>query len=142
MTNLRKIFDDYEVIIEGKGQFGRYDQLFKLTRKPDTQITLDLLQKYVTQLQQKHPQRGFRLKKRGKFHIIDQTLYREDGKRKQDRIPIYFNIETQEIFVPDSYIERKPRLANYILTRTLGALGIAKVKYYKTLAKAIEGERA
>jgi len=140
MTRLLKIFKEYDVQIKGKGQFGRYTQLFILKPIEGQQITLEKLQDHVCILQQKYPQRGFRLKKRGKYYIIDQTLYREDGKRKQDRVPVYFNLDTQEIMVPWSYIVRKPKLVNYILLRTLGALKLAKPKYFQTLPSEGESE--
>jgi hypothetical protein len=132
---LKKVFEDLKVEIEGKGQFGQYGQLFKLTPVESPPITVEQLQEHVTKLQQKYTERGFKLKQRGLYHIIDQNLYKPDGKKKTDRVPIYFNLQTQEIFIPSSYFERKPKLVGYILTRTLGALGIAKVRYIKTISK-------
>ena len=59
----------------------------------------------------------------------------EDGKRVRvrDRIPIYVDLERQEFYVPQSYLRRRKKLANYIIMRTLGTLGVSRMRYIKTV---------
>lgn len=56
-------------------------------------------------------------------------------KVKKDVVPIYFDLENQKIFVPKSYVKSKPKLVNYILMRTLGALGLTTTKYIATIGR-------
>jgi len=57
------------------------------------------------------------------FHIITQ--------KASPKVPIYVDLETQTFYVPKTYLKRKRKLVNYILMRTLGALGISQSKYYR-----------
>jgi len=54
---------------------------------------------------------------------------------KKDAIPIYFDLQNQRIYVPKTYMDKKPKLANYILMRTLGALGLTKTRYKKIIGR-------
>jgi len=125
---LVEIFKEHNVIVKGKGTKSQYDQLFLLTQV-NKEIKLEDLKAYVQKLQNKYPNRGFRLKKRGKYYIVDQE-YR-DGRK--DRIPIYFDLDAQKVYVPSSYLKSRKKLANYLLMRALGTLGLAKVKYLQTI---------
>jgi len=63
-----------------------------------------------------------------------RQLYRRI-RVKKDVVSIYFDLEKQKIYVPKSHVDKKPRLVNYLLMRTLGALGISKTKYIKTIGR-------
>ena len=137
---LLNVFEDIEIIVRGKSCMGRYDATYQLVRREDAKrVTLEDLEKYVENLRQRYPERGFKLriaKFRGKtYYVIDQDVYeRKRGRRKRkkkDRVPIYFDLERQEVYIPESYWRTNQRLAAYILMRTLGALGISTVKYVR-----------
>jgi len=51
--------------------------------------------------------------------------------RKKDRIPLYFNLKEQKIYVPKTYVTKNRSLTNYICMRTLGALGISQSTYVR-----------
>ena len=138
---LLEVFKDFDVLIRGKSNFGRYDGMYLLVKKgTEKKITVEDLKKYIQRLQQKYPERGFQLKIRkykGKvYHIVDQDIYvRQRGrkkKRKKDRVPIFFDLEEQRVFVPKSFWEHNKRLVGYLLMRTLGALGISTVKWVRS----------
>ena len=137
---LLNVFEDIEIIVRGKSCMGRYDATYQLVRRGDAKrVTLEDLEKYVENLRQRYPERGFKLriaKFKGKtYYVIDQDVYeRKRGRRKRkkkDRVPIYFDLERQEVYIPESYWRTNQRLAAYILMRTLGALGISTVKYVR-----------
>jgi len=142
---LLEVFKDFKVTLRGKGQFGRYDQLFTVEPKTEPKhLTLEDLQNYVKNLQERYPNHQFYLRRtthKGKtYYVITRKSYRKlpNGKKKRvrDRIPIYIDLENQKFYIPQTYVKRKPRLTNYIIFRTLGALGISTVKYEKTLNRA------
>lgn len=135
---LVEVFEEYKnILIKGVSSFRRYPATFKLT-KTEGKITLEKLQQYVEYLQTKYPDRHFALKTFNhhgrRLYIVTRKSYvKENGKIRvvRDRIPIYFDLENQRIYVPKSYIQNNRRLTNYILMRVLGALGVAKVKYFR-----------
>ncbi|RLI87407.1 MAG: hypothetical protein DRP01_01910 [Archaeoglobales archaeon] len=142
MIRLVKIFDEHVPVVRGKGQFGRYDQLFEVVKKSEPRrLELEDLVEYVEGLRRRYPTHEFRLREvelnGRKFHVIDRKSWKrlEDGRRVRvrDRIPIYVDLERQEFYVPQSYLKRRKRLANYIIMRTLGALGVSRVRYVKTV---------
>lgn len=133
---LVKIFDEYnDIKIKGKSCKSRYDALFTLVKNQSTPVTLDKITEYVNNLQAKYPNRGFMLKRirlnNKTFYIITKKSINA-GKIVKDRIPIYIDIDNQEFYIPQSYIKKQKKLANYVIMRVLGALGVAKVKYVST----------
>jgi hypothetical protein len=92
-------------------------------------LTLSKLQERVDSLNQRYPERGFRLRKWGSYVILDQKTVKPDGKRVRDRVPIYVDLATQKFYVPESFYKDKPQLVRFIVTRTLGALGVSQSKY-------------
>jgi len=138
MTRLVKIFDEHVPVVRGKGQFGRYNQLFEVVKKRNPKkLTLEDLAEYVFNLKERYPDRGFQLREveldGRKFYVIDKKSWRKlpNGRRVRvrDRIPIYVDLERQEFYVPQSYLKRRKRLTNYIIMRTLGTLGVSTVRY-------------
>jgi len=137
---LLNVFRDIHVLIRGKSQMGRYDATYELVRREDAKrVTLEDLERYVENLKQRFPERGFKLRKvkyKGRIYwVIDQDRYIRVGRRKKkvkkDRVPIYFDLDAQEVYIPAYYWKTNQRLAGYILMRTLGALGISTVKYVR-----------
>jgi len=142
---LIRIFDDYnDITILGKSNHSRYDALYRVVRKPDARVTLEELQQYVRSLQQRYPDKNFMLKEvkmdGRRFYVITKKSYMRtpDGRKKiiKDRIPIYIDVENQEFYIPESYVRYSRKLANYVIMRVLGALGVAKVKYVRILGNA------
>uniref|UniRef100_A0A7J3JQ66 Uncharacterized protein n=1 Tax=Ignisphaera aggregans TaxID=334771 RepID=A0A7J3JQ66_9CREN len=137
IMKLVKIFDEYDnIVLRGKSFFSKYDAYYKLERKKNAVVDLQKIEEYVKRLQQKYPKEDFQLKIRkiaGKqFYVITKKSYRMQDGRKiivRDRVPIYIDLENQEFYVPKSYILNRRKLANYIIFRTLGSLGVAKVRY-------------
>jgi type II secretory pathway component GspD/PulD (secretin) len=141
---LVRIFDEYaDITIVGKSNHSRYDALYEVVRIPDARVDLDRIQKYVQSLQQRYPDKNFMLKKvkiEGKeYYVISRKSYiiTPDGKRKKvrDRIPIYIDLEEQAFYIPKSYIEKNRKLANYVIMRVLGALGVSRVRYAGILGR-------
>lgn len=141
LWRLVKVFDEYDdIIIKGKAFNNRYDALYRLVKKPDVNIDLDKLKEYVDGLQKKYPLHNFQLKtvRIGKklFYVISRKSYAIiDGKKVKvkERVPIYIDLDAQEFYIPKSYITKNRKLTNYILFRTLGSLGVAKIQYVSTV---------
>jgi len=135
---LVEVFKDYkQILIKGASGFRRYPATYKLV-KVDGRLTFDRLLEYVGRLQRNYPDHGFELKvyrHNGKtLYVVTRKSYVREGNKIRiikDRVPIYFDLEEQRIYVPKSYIRRNKRLTNYVLMRALGALGLAKVKYVR-----------
>jgi hypothetical protein len=136
---------DFQVLVEGASQHGRYKALFELVPKPSPEaITRERLEAYVGRLRTAYPDRGFRLDAvltGGRLlHVITRPSYDRlpDGTRRQARlrVPIYFDLEAQKVLVPQWYVRNRRRLMGYVLMRTLGSLGYAHVKYLR-----IQGRR-
>jgi hypothetical protein len=141
---LVRIFDEYaDITIVGKSNHSRYDALFEVVRIPNARVDLDRIQQYVKSLQTRFPDKNFMLKKvkvEGKeYYVISRKSYiiTPDGKRKKvrDRIPIYIDLENQAFYIPKSYIEKNRKLANFVILRVLGALGVARAKYVQMLGR-------
>jgi hypothetical protein len=137
-------FKDFKVYIRGASQKGRYEALYELVPEDGRRyITRQDLEDYVEKLQEKHPDKGFRLdtKRIGgrRFYVITRRSYEKlpDGSKRQvrDRVPIYFDLDSQKVYVPRWYVRNRRRLTNYILMRTLGSLGYATVKYKRITAR-------
>jgi hypothetical protein len=141
---LVRIFDEYaDITVMGKSNHSRYDALYEVVRIPDARVDLERIQKYVQSLQTRFPDKNFMLKKvkfEGKeYYVISRKSYiiTPDGKRKKvrDRIPIYIDLEEQAFYIPKSYIEKNRKLANYVIMRVLGALGVSRVRYAGILGR-------
>lgn len=51
------------------------------------------------------------------------------------RLPIYFDLEGGRVFVDEDDYKVEPKLSNYILMRTLGALGLSRTRYVRILGR-------
>jgi len=134
---LLEVFKDFQVIVNGKGRFGAYDQTFRVEPKENHEpLTIDRLREYVRKMRERYPEREFKLATRTvngkKYYIITRKSYKkENGKihRVWDRVPIYFDLEEQKAYVPEFYVRTRPKLVNYICMVTLGALGLSQSRY-------------
>lgn len=132
---LLKVFQDINPIIRGMSGQRHYTAYFKLVPLQRTPLTVQELEEYVRRLQEKYPDKGFHLQKRKVnsklYYVITKKKYITiDGRkvRQYDRCPIYIDVETNSIYIPEYYYRIKPKLCNYILMRTLGTLKLATVK--------------
>ena len=133
-----EFYKNFKVYMIGGSQSNRYKALYELVPKPDRKhITKEDLDDYVEKLKAKYPDKGFYL---GVTRIDGRTLYvitrksyqkLPDGSkhRVKERVPVYFDLESQKVYVPQWYIKNRRKLANYILMRTLGSLGYASMEY-------------
>jgi len=143
---LVKIFDEYnDIIIRGKSNFSKYDAYYKVEKKPGSKVELKDLQEYVNNLRLKYPGKHFLLKKvkinNKVLYVITKKSYYKTRKGKikivKDRVPIYVDLDNQEFFVPESYIKYNRKLTNYIIMRTLGSLGVSRVKYLSMAGRVV-----
>jgi hypothetical protein len=138
LMRLLEIFQDFTPVTKGAGQFGKYEQTFKIVpKKTRPTLALEDLQNYVQQLQQRFPNRNFYLRHThvaGKeYYVITRKCYAlgQDGKQHRvwDRVPIYVDLTEQKFYIAQSYLKTRPKLVNFIVMRTLGALGISQSRY-------------
>ena len=129
---LVELFKDYTPIVRGKALNSRYEAVYRIERKanPKTVTEEDLI-KYVNSLQQRYPNHNFYLRRWRNYHIITRK-----GKYVKDRVSIYIDLEKQAFYVPKHCIEKNPKLANYIIMVTLGALGVSQSKHEAILSRA------
>jgi hypothetical protein len=86
--------------------------------------------KYVNSLQQRYPNHNFYLRRWRNYHIITRK-----GKYVKGRVSIYIDLEKQAFYIPKSYLQKNPKLANYIIMVTLGALGVSQSKHEAILSR-------
>jgi hypothetical protein len=127
---LVEVFKDFEIEVLSRLSVnyssGSYTRLYKILPKKDNKIiTLEDLKKVVKRLSEKYPSESFSLIKKKNYYVI--TKKAENPKFKN--VPIYFDLKNQKIYVEKEHVEKERKLTNYILMRTLGALGIIQNKY-------------
>jgi hypothetical protein len=132
-VQLIELFKEYIPTVRGKALNSRYEAVYRVEKKPNPKtVTEDDLVKYVNSLQQRYPNHNFYLRRWRNYHIITRK-----GKYVKDRVSIYIDLQKQTFYIPKSYLEKNPKLANYIIMVTLGALGVSQSKY-----EAIAGRSA
>jgi len=71
-----------------------------------------------------------------------ETLTEELNRIKKSGIkgviPLYFDLENQEVYIPKTVWEKKRKNASYVIHRTLGALGYATTKYVGTVGRVVK----
>ena len=107
-----------KTVIAPRGVHGEIKKLRKIIRKYESFTFPTVFDRYFI----------FKLKEKMKKLSRQITV-------KKDAIPIYFDLENQKIYVPKTYMDKKPKLVNYILMRTLGALGLTKIRYKKIIGR-------
>jgi len=112
----------------------RYVYLAQIVRRQDApKITLQMLEDYLTKLKERmkkqHGEEVANLFYLGKRRVDGKLYYYLGRKRKRvgnlkttDRLPIYFDLDTNEVYVPYSYTQSQRKRVNYILMTVLGAL--------------------
>jgi len=137
---LVEIFKEHKPIIRGKSNRGKYTALYEVIPKPPAfrpKVTMQNVKEYVENLKQRYPEKDFRyykVKIEGKdFMVITRKAHWTDsqGRRHEvtDRASIYVDLKEQRFYVPYSTLRRRKKLVNYIIMRTLGALGVSTVRY-------------
>jgi len=73
-----------------------------------------------------------------KLQEIEKQLEKGGIKKVEGRLSILFDLSAQppKIYVYRREYQSNPKLANYILMRTLGALGLTQTKYVRHLGRA------
>jgi len=137
-VKLLEVFRDFKIYVRGGSYHSRYNAMYRVVpRKEPKKVTVEDLSRYVEELQMKHPDSNFYLrtvKVDGRtMYVITRKSYEKlpDGRRKRvyKRIPIYVDVENQKFYVPKTYIERKYKLACYVLMKVLGRLGVSTVEF-------------
>jgi len=114
---LQQVFTDFELIVKGKGQHGRYPQQFKVTPLPKPKpITLSDLEAYVQNLAQRYPQRGFKLKKTRR---PDETLKRRLQTSLQRHLNILFKTPVDHAMIQHltQQLKNLPKKIFYVITQ-------------------------
>jgi len=82
---LLEVFRDFDVIVESWTRLPKYKtikRVMPLENPPP--ITLQDLQKYIENMRERYPQRGFYLRKCGNFYVISQeTTITDETTRKE-----------------------------------------------------------
>ncbi|MEM2529109.1 MAG: hypothetical protein QXG40_06900 [Ignisphaera sp.] len=135
---LMEVFKDFEVRLRGKSFHSKYDAEYIVEPKPNPKtVTIEDLQKYIEGLQRRYPDKNFYLGRRGELYVITRKkrMKMADGTIKYvtDRVPIYVDLKEQKFYVPQYYVKRRYKLTCYIIMRTLGTLGVSRVRYAKIM---------
>jgi hypothetical protein len=129
-VELLEVFGDYTIEVEYREKSGKYRILYEIVpKKQPTKITEEALKSYVERLASKYPEEGFTLTKVRLGKTTYYVMTKVGERAKFSNVPIYFDIENQKIFVPKECVDNNEKLTNYILMRTLGALGVTQSKY-------------
>ena len=133
-TQLLEIFKDFEVEItytysNKSGSKQRNVRYIIVPKASPKKVTLDDLKEYASGLAKKYPKEGFVLKEE---KVGEKTFYvitKDSANPEKPYVPIYFDLENQKFYVPKEYVEKDSKLTNYIVMRTLGALGVSRTSY-------------
>ena len=72
-----------------------------------------------------------------KIKTLVEELEKIQKKGIDGVIPLYFDLEAQEVYIPKTVWERKRKNAAFIIHRTLGALGYATTRYVRTVGRVV-----
>ena len=124
-----------------------YIRLRRIERNPEApKITLEDLQNYLEGLKERMKAKYgpevanlFYIGKRtlnGKtFIVLGRKRKRIQNLKTTDRLPIYFDLESGEAYIPESYTKRGIKRTRFILMTVLGALKQIKRTYLGETAK-------
>ena len=130
---LIEIFTEHTPTVPSRLQNGKYIRTYIIQRKPNPPtITETDLKTYVKRLQQMHPDKAFYLRKTTWKNKTLHILTRRKNAHPMNRIPLYFDLQNQKIYINKKDLDTNPQLTNYVLMRVLGALGITQNKYLHT----------
>jgi hypothetical protein len=112
----------------------QYAYTCRIERDPEApRITLEMLESYLQGLRERMRQKygeeaaslfylGRRTIEGRRYVYLGRKKKRVEGLNVGDGIPIYFDLESGEVYVPAYYMRRKPKLTKFLLMRVLGAL--------------------
>jgi len=145
--NLVEIFSEYQVELEyeavAKGRGGRvYGSriyVYRVIPKDNpNKVTYDALERYVASLNEQHPEEHFKLVEKTfgkrKFYVLTKN----NPNSNMPTVPIYFDLERQKFYI-EKEATKTPKITNYIIMRTLGALGVSQSKYVSS--RMVRNER-
>jgi len=133
-----------------------YEELARLRAKGEIlyrKVSPEEIDAYVFRLQQRYPDRGYRvvpvtvkewgfcLRTRRKSKVMFRPVRCLRGRRRflvirkrpghPKDVPLYYEVKTGTWFVPSSYLRRARRLAMFIIMVTLGALGVSQTRWWR-----------
>jgi hypothetical protein len=133
---LIEIFNDHTPMVEGGSLYGRYKADFIITKRANPpHISEQDLQLHVKRLQQKYPNEGFYMRKLTWKGRTLHVLAKRKNHHTQGRIPLYFDLQNQKYYIDKRDLQANPRLVNYIIMVTLGALGISQSIYANNIRR-------
>jgi len=103
-----------------KGTY-RVREIIRLKRRRN-KISEKKFKEVVKVLQERYPDKKYVLKKRkikGKVYLV---IRREGYSYKNP--PLYYSIKDRKLYVPKSYVRRKPKLVSAIIDMRLRDLGV------------------
>jgi hypothetical protein len=124
-----------------------YLRLRRIERNPEApKITLEALQKYLeglrARMKAKYGDEVANLFYIGKRTVNGKTYIVLGRKRKKasnlkasDRLPIYFDLESGEAYIPETYAKKGIKRTRFLLMTVLGALNQIKRTYIGEIAK-------
>jgi len=102
-----------------------------IIKRPDAKVlTLEDLEAYVEWLNLRFPTRKYELKP---VSYQGRILWSLERKNRKFRVPIYFDLERQAIFVQEWQLRRRYRYLVFLIFRTLGSLRVTTSKYLETI---------
>jgi len=134
VNDLIEIFKDHTPTVKGKSNRGQYEAEYIVTKRSDAKrVELQDLIDYVARLNEKYPEEFFYIKAMRRVQDFgDKKLYMLTKENEEKRVPIIFDLEEQRFYIRRQDLETNPQLANYIIMRTLGALGVSQSRYLST----------
>jgi len=133
-NNIRNLMDLENQLakLERPGIIGLILKLIKRGQIKRLKGEIEIKNKEIKELEQKiEAQREAVKKIKGQIEELEDKIGRcEKG------IEIYFDLESQKVYIPRFYWEKERKLASYLLMVTLGALGIARQKYLRIVGRS------
>jgi len=73
-----------------------------------------------------------------KLRELEMELIRIKKRGVKGVVPLYFDLEAQEVYIPKSVWEKRRKNATYVIHRCLGALGYSTTKYVGTVGRVVK----
>jgi hypothetical protein len=118
-----------------------YTYRVRIERNPEApRITMEDLQGYLQALKERMKAKygpevselfylGRRTVNGRQYVFLGRKRKGASGLKPTDRLPIYFDLQSQEAFIPESYLQRSPKRARYLIMTVLGALRQTRRSY-------------
>jgi hypothetical protein len=122
MVKLLEPFKDFKPTIRGWSGSPKYKMVREVKPKEyPLKLTLKTLKKIVRKLRKQYPSHDYRLEKVKLHDKIYYCLRRGETDLKNP--PIYIDLETGRIYIPQTYVKRKKRLVASVIDYRLRSLG-------------------